>query len=132
MQAKIFDEGFLWIPNLSGPIADRREGLSWLTEGWIDGAPSTSEPRYSPRYSPGAGSTARRAGSPGGVGDRAAALTRARGAGHPRLGWEDTLCYLTIPAILVCTQTLSLYLLGRRATLPPRRVSPPRDPAALT
>ena len=30
----------------------------------------------------------------------------------PRLGWEDTLAYLTIPVILVCTQTLSLQLLG--------------------
>jgi len=67
-KARIFDEGFLWIPSLSGPIADRREGLSWLTEGWIDGV--------------------------------------------PKLGWHDTLCYLTIPLILVCTQTLSLYLLG--------------------
>jgi YidC/Oxa1 family membrane protein insertase len=60
--------GFLWIPSLSGPIADRREGLSWLTEGWVDGV--------------------------------------------PKLGWEDTLCYLTLPVILVCTQTISLYLLG--------------------
>lgn len=67
-KAKVFTEGFLWVPNLSGPIADRREGLSWLTEGWIDGA--------------------------------------------PRLGWEDTLAYLSIPAILVVTQTVSLYLLG--------------------
>eukprot|EP00310_Coccolithus_braarudii_P015905 CAMPEP_0183353502 /NCGR_PEP_ID=MMETSP0164_2-20130417/33288_1 /TAXON_ID=221442 /ORGANISM="Coccolithus pelagicus ssp braarudi, Strain PLY182g" /LENGTH=395 /DNA_ID=CAMNT_0025526177 /DNA_START=27 /DNA_END=1214 /DNA_ORIENTATION=- len=67
-KAKIFNEGFLWVPNLSGPIADRREGLTWLTEGWIDG--------------------------------------------HPKLGWEDTLLYLSIPAILVCTQTLSLNLLG--------------------
>ena len=32
--------------------------------------------------------------------------------GVPRLGWEDTLAYLTIPVILVCTQTLSLQLLG--------------------
>ena len=67
-KAKVFTEGFLWIPSLSGPIADRREGLSWLTENWVDG--------------------------------------------HPSLGWEATLAYLTIPAILVCTQTLSLYLLG--------------------
>jgi len=67
-KAKIFSEGFLWLPSLSGPIADRREGMSWLTEGWIDGV--------------------------------------------PRLGWEDTLAYLTIPAILVCTQTFSLYALG--------------------
>jgi len=67
-KAEIFTEGFLWIPNLSGPIADRREGISWLTEGWVDGV--------------------------------------------PRLGWEDTLAYLTIPAILVCTQTAALYLLG--------------------
>jgi len=67
-KAKIYDEGFLWIPSLSGPIADRREGITWLTEGWIDGA--------------------------------------------PKLGWEDTLAYLSIPLILVCTQTLSLKLLG--------------------
>lgn len=67
-KAKIFDEGFLWIPSLSGPIADRREGISWLTTGWIDG--------------------------------------------HPKFGWEDTLAYLTIPVILVITQTVSLYLLG--------------------
>ena len=67
-KAEIFTEGFLWIPSLSGPIADRREGISWLTEGWVDGA--------------------------------------------PKFGWEDTLAYLSIPLILVCTQTLSLYLLG--------------------
>jgi len=67
-KAQIFTEGFLWIPNLSGPIADRRDGISWLTEGWVNGAPP--------------------------------------------LGWEDTLAYLTIPAILVCTQTAALYLLG--------------------
>ncbi len=67
-KAKIFNEGFLWIPNLSGPISDRTEGLKWLTENWANGAPP--------------------------------------------LGWADTLAYLTIPAILVCTQTVSLYLLG--------------------
>ena len=67
-QAKIFTEGFLWIPNLSGPIADRTEGLTWLTEGWVNGA--------------------------------------------PKFGWEDTLAYLTIPIILVISQTVSLYLLG--------------------
>jgi len=67
-KAKVFEEGFLWIPSLSGPIADRSEGISWLTEGWVNGA--------------------------------------------PRLGWEDTLAYLTLPLILVATQTLSLNLLG--------------------
>lgn len=67
-KAKIYDEGFLWLPTLSGPISDRREGLSWLTEGWLDGV--------------------------------------------PRFGWEDTLAYLTIPLILICTQTVSLYVLG--------------------
>jgi len=67
-KAKIFSEGFLWIPSLSGPIADRREGLSWLTENWSNGAPA--------------------------------------------LGWEATLAYLSIPAILVVTQTVSLQLLG--------------------
>jgi len=67
-RAKIYDEGFLWIPSLTGPIADRTEGLRWLTENWVNGAPP--------------------------------------------LGWHDTLCYLTLPAILVCTQTGALYLLG--------------------
>lgn len=67
-KARIYTEGFLWIPSLSGPIADRREGISWLTEGWINGA--------------------------------------------PKFGWEDTLAYLTLPLILVVTQTVSLYLLG--------------------
>ena len=67
-KAAIVQEGFLWIPNLSGPISDRRDGLTWLTDGWVDGV--------------------------------------------PRLGWEDTLAYLTIPVILVATQTLSLQLLG--------------------
>ena len=67
-KAAIIQEGFLWIPNLSGPISDRRDGLTWLTDGWVDGV--------------------------------------------PRLGWEDTLAYLTIPVILVATQTLSLQLLG--------------------
>jgi len=67
-KAAIIQEGFLWIPNLSGPISDRRDGLTWLTDGWVDGV--------------------------------------------PRLGWEDTLAYLTIPVILVISQTLSLYLLG--------------------
>ena len=52
----------------SCPISDRRDGLTWLTDGWVDGV--------------------------------------------PRLGWEDTLAYLTIPVILVATQTLSLQLLG--------------------
>jgi len=68
-KAKIYgDESFLWIPSLSGPIADRTEGIRWLTEGWINGVPP--------------------------------------------LGWHDTLCYLSLPAILVCTQTAALFLLG--------------------
>jgi len=67
-KAQVYSEGFLWLPSLSGPIADRSQGLSWLTENWANGAPP--------------------------------------------LGWHDTLCYLTIPAILVCTQTAALYLLG--------------------
>ena len=37
--------------------------------------------------------------------------------GAPRFGWHDTLCYLTIPCILVCTQTAALYLLGSFDTL---------------
>lgn len=61
-------EGFFWIPNLSGPISDRRDGITWLVDGWVNGA--------------------------------------------PRLGWEDTLAYLSLPVILVCTQTAALYLLG--------------------
>lgn len=67
-KAKVFEEGFLWLPSLSGPVADRTEGISWLTENWVNGAPS--------------------------------------------LGWETTLAYLTLPLILVATQTLSLNLLG--------------------
>ena len=61
-------EGFFWIPNLSGPISDRRDGVTWLVDGWVNGV--------------------------------------------PRLGWEDTLAYLSLPVILVCTQTAALYLLG--------------------
>lgn len=67
-KAKVYEEGFLWIPSLSGPIADRTEGLSWLTTGWANNA--------------------------------------------PMYGWHDTLCYLTIPLILVIAQTISLELLG--------------------
>jgi len=67
-KAKVYTEGFLWLPSLSGPIADRTQGISWLTENWVNGAPA--------------------------------------------LGWHDTLCYLTLPVILVCTQTAALYLLG--------------------
>jgi YidC/Oxa1 family membrane protein insertase len=68
-KAQIFgDENFLWLPSLSGPIADRTEGIRWLTEGWVNGAPP--------------------------------------------LGWHDTLCYLSLPAILVCSQFTALKLLG--------------------
>ena len=67
-QAAQIQEGFFWIPNLSGPISDRRDGITWLVDGWVNGV--------------------------------------------PRLGWEDTLAYLSLPAILVCTQTAALYLLG--------------------
>ncbi|CAN0517984.1 unnamed protein product, partial [Ectocarpus sp. 8 AP-2014] len=31
--------------------------------------------------------------------------------GHPILGWHDTLCYMSIPAILVLSQKLSMTLL---------------------
>ena len=31
-KAQVYSEGFLWLPSLSGPIADRSQGLSWLTE----------------------------------------------------------------------------------------------------
>jgi len=68
-KAQIYgDENFLWLPSLSGPIADRTEGIRWLTEGWVNGVPP--------------------------------------------LGWHDTLAYLSVPAILVCSQTAALYLLG--------------------
>jgi YidC/Oxa1 family membrane protein insertase len=31
-KAEIYKEGFLWIPSLIGPISDRTEGISWLTD----------------------------------------------------------------------------------------------------
>lgn len=34
-------EGFLWIPSLEGPVSPPTfRGLEWLTDGWVDGAPS--------------------------------------------------------------------------------------------
>lgn len=36
------DEPFLWIPSLQGPVSAENNfrGMEWLTEGWVDGAPS--------------------------------------------------------------------------------------------
>lgn len=31
--------------------------------------------------------------------------------GHPSLGWHDTLCYLTLPLVLVLSQSLSMRIL---------------------
>lgn len=78
-KAKIYTEGFLWLPSLSGPIADRREGISWLTENWVNNA--------------------------------------------PKLGWEDTLAYLSIPLILVVTQVRNPS--ATHPPHPPRADSPP-------
>lgn len=32
--------------------------------------------------------------------------------GHPSLGWHDTLCYLSLPLILVLSQTISMRVLS--------------------
>jgi len=32
--------------------------------------------------------------------------------GHPALGWHDTLCYLTLPVILVLSQSFSMKVLA--------------------
>jgi YidC/Oxa1 family membrane protein insertase len=61
-KAEVYTEGFLWIPSLIGPISDRTEGITWLTDG--------------------------------------------------RFGLEDTIAYLSLPAILVITQFASLKALG--------------------
>lgn len=36
------DEPFLWIPTLEGPVSPENNyrGMEWLTEGWVNGAPS--------------------------------------------------------------------------------------------
>jgi YidC/Oxa1 family membrane protein insertase len=36
------DEPFLWIPTLEGPVSaeNNYRGMEWLTEGWVNGAPS--------------------------------------------------------------------------------------------
>lgn len=31
--------------------------------------------------------------------------------GHPSLGWHDTICYLTLPVVLVLSQSLSMRIL---------------------
>lgn len=35
----LLEEPFLWIPSLEGPSADYTEGIKWLTDGWVNGAP---------------------------------------------------------------------------------------------
>lgn len=32
-------ESFLWLPSLEGPVSDYTQGISWLKDGWVDGAP---------------------------------------------------------------------------------------------
>ena len=32
-------EPFLWIPSLEGPSADYTQGITWLTDGWVNGVP---------------------------------------------------------------------------------------------
>lgn len=63
-----FNEPFLWLPSLAGPLYGQQRGMDWLTQNWVDGVPS--------------------------------------------LGWHDTVAFLTIPAILVVTQTISQNLLS--------------------
>ena len=50
----------------------------------------------------------------------------------PRFGWEDTLAYLTIPLILICTQTVSLYVLGTFESLEAAEDRPPRTPPSCS
>jgi YidC/Oxa1 family membrane protein insertase len=33
-------EGFLWLPSLEGPSADYTQGITWLTDNWVDGHPA--------------------------------------------------------------------------------------------
>lgn len=47
--------------------------------------------------------------------------------GTPKLGWHDTLAYLTIPVILILTQSVSM-----RIMQPPQDPNAPEDPAAAT
>jgi len=41
-QQNVLDEPFLWLPSLEGPTYgyDPTKGASWLTENWVNGAPS--------------------------------------------------------------------------------------------
>ena len=32
-------ESFLWLPSLEGPVSDYTQGISWLKDGWSNGAP---------------------------------------------------------------------------------------------
>lgn len=32
-------EPFLWLPSLEGPVSDYTQGITWLKDGWVDGAP---------------------------------------------------------------------------------------------
>lgn len=63
-----FNEPFLWLPSLAGPLYGQQRGMDWLTANWVDGVPS--------------------------------------------LGWHDTIAFLTIPAILVVTQSISQRMLS--------------------
>ncbi len=63
-----FNEPFLWLPSLAGPLYGQQRGMDWLTANWADGVPS--------------------------------------------LGWHDTVAFLTIPVILVVTQSISQRMLS--------------------
>jgi len=62
-----FNEPFLWLPSLAGPVYGQPRGMDWLTMNWVNDVPS--------------------------------------------LGWHDTIAYLSIPVILILTQTVSQRLL---------------------
>lgn len=62
-----FNEPFLWLPSLAGPVYGQPRGMDWLTLNWVDNVPS--------------------------------------------LGWHDTIAYLSIPIILILTQSISQRLL---------------------
>lgn len=62
-----FNEPFLWLPSLAGPLYGQARGTDWLFKNWVDGVPA--------------------------------------------LGWHDTIAFLTIPVILILTQSISQRLL---------------------
>ncbi|GAB5030565.1 Hypothetical protein NocV09_00302320 [Nannochloropsis oceanica] len=62
-----FNEPFLWLPSLAGPVYGQQRGMDWLTQNWVENVPS--------------------------------------------LGWHDTIAYLSIPCILILTQSISQRLL---------------------